>query len=74
MKAAASHVSVGGTLAYATCTVTREENAGVVSEFLSSEEGKGFKVVPIDGRNCIATRLAPGASDAHFAVKFVREA
>ncbi len=74
LKAAASHVSVGGTLAYATCTVTREENAGVVSEFLSSEEGKGFKVVPIDGRNCIATRLAPGASDAHFAVKFVREA
>ena len=74
LKAAAAHVAVGGTLAYATCTVTREENAGVVSEFLSSEEGKGFRVVPIDGRNCIATRLAPGASDAHFAVKFVREA
>lgn len=74
LKAAAGHVGAGGTLAYATCTVTREENAGVVSAFLSSEEGSAFKVVPIDGRNCISTRLAPGASDAHFAVKFVRQA
>ncbi len=73
LKAAASHVAPGGTLAYATCTVTREENAGVVSEFLSSEAGKCFTVCPIDGRNCIATRLEPGTSDAHFAVKFVRE-
>lgn len=73
LKAAAAHVAPGGTLAYATCTITREENAGVVSAFLSSEEGSAFKVVPIDGRNCISTRLAPGASDAHFAVKFVRQ-
>ena len=74
LKAAAGHVGAGGTLAYATCTVTREENAGVVSAFLSSEEGSVFKIAPIDGRNCISTRLAPGASDAHFAVKFVRQA
>ncbi len=74
LKAAAGHVNPGGTLAYATCTVTREENAGVVSAFLSSEEGSAFTIVPIDGRNCISTRLAPGASDAHFAVKFVRQA
>ena len=30
LKAAAGHVALGGALAYSTCTVTREENAGVV--------------------------------------------
>ena len=72
LASAAAHVAVGGTLAYATCTVIREENAGVVKAFLESEAGKGFKLVPIAGRSHLMTRLAPGSSDAHFAVKFVR--
>lgn len=43
---AASHVVVGGTLAYATCTVTHLENRQVVEAFLESEAGKGFELVP----------------------------
>ena len=73
LKAAAGHVAPGGALAYSTCTVTREENAGVVKAFLESEEGAGFTLDQLCGRNCLATRLAPGSSDAHFAVRFVRK-
>ena len=73
LKAAAGHVAPGGALAYSTCTVTREENAGVVKAFLESEEGAGFTLDQLCGRNCLATRLAPGSSDAHFAVRIVRE-
>ena len=74
LQAAAPHVEVGGTLAYATCTVTREENNGVVKAFLESEAGSGFELAPINGRACVATRLSVGSSDAHFAVRFVRTA
>ena len=73
LKAAAGHVAPGGALAYSTCTVTREENAGVVKAFLDSEEGADFTLDQLCGRNCLATRLAPGSSDAHFAVRFVRK-
>ncbi len=74
LKAAARHVAVGGSLAYSTCTVTREENAASIKAFLDSEEGKAFKLAPIGERTSVVTRLAPGSSDAHFAVRFVREA
>lgn len=72
LRSAARHVEMGGTLAYATCTVTREENGGVVKAFLESAEGKAFKLVPIAGRSHLAMRVAPGSSDAHFAVRFER--
>ena len=72
LQAAAPHVAPGGALAYATCTVTREENNGVVKAFLESEAGAGFKLAPVNGRSCVATRLSPGSSDAHFAVRFER--
>lgn len=72
-RTARGHVAPGGALAYSTCTVTREENAGVVKAFLESEEGAGFTLDQLCGRNCLATRLAPGSSDAHFAVRFVRK-
>ena len=72
LQAAAPHVAPGGALAYATCTVTREENNGVVKAFLESEAGAGFKLAPVNGRSCVATRLAPGSPDAHFAVRFER--
>lgn len=35
----AKYVGVGGTLAYFTCTVTQEENAGVVDGFLAAHPG-----------------------------------
>lgn len=73
LEAAAPHVAPGGTLAYATCTVTSEENIGVVKSFLSGARGERFKLAPIAGRSCIATRLFAGSSDAHFAVRLVRE-
>lgn len=72
LEEAAGHVARGGMLAYATCTVTNEENSGVVQSFLSSEAGARFKLVPIAGRSCVATRLLAGSSDAHFAVRFIR--
>ncbi|WP_080797229.1 RsmB/NOP family class I SAM-dependent RNA methyltransferase [Arabiibacter massiliensis] len=73
LNEAASHVAPGGTLAYATCTVTREENNGVVKAFLESEAGADFKLAPVNGRSCVATRLTDNAPDAHFAVRFVRK-
>lgn len=72
LRAAAGHVTPGGTLAYATCTVTCEEDNQTVKAFLASEEGQRFQLAPIAGRPCLATRLAPGSSDAHFAVRFTR--
>lgn len=74
LHSAAPHVAPGGTLSYATCTVTREENNGVVKAFLESEAGAGFELAPVNGRSCVATRLSVGSSDAHFAVRFVRTA
>ena len=73
LQSAAGHVSSGGTLAYATCTVTHEENSEVVKSFLASPEGADFKLVPIAGRSCVATRLSPDSPDAHFAVRFARK-
>ena len=37
LESAASHVAPGGILAYATCTVTHEENADAVEAFLATE-------------------------------------
>lgn len=72
LKSAASHVRVGGVLAYATCTVSHEENNGTVKAFLESAEGNGFRLAPIGGKACFSTRLAPGTCDAHFAVRMER--
>ena len=46
LESAASHVAPGGILAYATCTVTHEENADAVEAFLATEAGAAFEVVP----------------------------
>ena len=73
LRALAGRVSPGGTLAYATCTVTHVECNGVVKAFLESEEGADFRLAPIAGGSCVSTRLSEGSPDAHFAVRFVRE-
>lgn len=59
LKQAASHVAPEGTLAYATCTVTRAEDNAVVKAFLESDEGRDFSLAPIAGAACIATQLVP---------------
>ena len=64
----------GGRIVYATCTVTYDENNGVVKAFLESPEGTNFALVPINGKACFAPQLTPGSPDAHFAAKFVRKA
>ncbi len=59
LKQASAHVAPGGTLAYATCTVTRAEDNAVVKAFLESPEGSDFSLVPIAGAACISTQLVP---------------
>ena len=73
LKSAAGHVAEGGSIVYATCTVTYAENNGVVKRFLESEEGSAFKLAPIAGKACFASQLAPNEPDAHFAAKFTRK-
>lgn len=46
LQSVAPRVAVGGMLAYATCSVLREEDEQVIQAFLASEAGKGFQVVP----------------------------
>ncbi len=74
LKALAGHVEMGGTLVYATCSVTHMENNSVAKAFLESDEGAAFRLAPIAGKACIATRLDVDGPDAHFAVRFVRVA
>ncbi len=59
LKSAASHVVVGGTLAYATCTVTHCENRQVIKAFLESKEGKGFELMPLVFSNGVSLSDAP---------------
>ncbi|MBR3689909.1 MAG: antitermination protein NusB [Eggerthellaceae bacterium] len=71
LKEASKHVSKGGTLSYATCTITTKENVSVVKRFLESPEGSGFKLLPINGKAAFSSRLSSDGSDAHFAVKMI---
>lgn len=72
LKSASSHVKLGGSLIYSTCTVTYAENTGMVKEFLATEEGSSFKLAPLFGRSCFSSKLTSGSPDAHFAVRFIR--
>lgn len=74
LQSAAAHVAMGGCLTYSTCTVTSRENAETIRGFLTSELGKGFEIVPIEGRPAFAPALHSGGPDAHFAARFVRKA
>lgn len=46
LSAAAARVGVGGTLIYSTCTITREENEGVVERFLVQVGEGAFEFAP----------------------------
>lgn len=44
LEAASARVRAGGVLVYATCSLLREENEGVVETFLASDAGRGFSI------------------------------
>ena len=67
IESAAAHVEPGGKLVYATCTVTRAENTGVIARFLQSPSGADFKLELVNGKPCFAGLLSNGSPDAHFA-------
>lgn len=66
LASAAARVAPDGLLAYATCTVTAEENEQVIRAFLGSPAGKPFELVEQEGEPFFATALEPGGCDAHF--------
>ncbi len=72
LASAAPHVAEGGILAYATCTITHEENIDAVEKFLATEAGAAFEVIPYTNPELgietpfFSVTLEPGGSDAHF--------
>ncbi len=73
-----------GTLLYSTCTLTREENIGVVEEFLESDDGQGFTLAPfearelprplrgfLDSQGCFQSYPQTGGPDGHFIARLV---
>ena len=82
---ASKRVRQGGTLVYSTCSVLSGENEGVVEDFLASEQGRDFKIVPIKvpesekvpgwhatERGFFASVPTSGGPDGHFAARLVR--
>ena len=65
LTAAASQVSEGGALCYATCSVLREENEDVVEAFLASGPGVGFEQ---EGEPFVSNPTVDGP-DGHFCVR-----
>ena len=72
LKSCSKHVTPGGQMIYSTCTVTYEENYGVVKAFLASDEGSHFRLQPICGASAYAPQLESHGADAHFAVRFLQ--
>lgn len=68
LSAAAAHVRVGGSLCYATCSVLRDENDDVVSEFLAGPSGKSFV---LEG-NPLRTYPSLSGPDGHFLARLRR--
>lgn len=68
LREAAARVAPGGALVFATCSVLRAENDGVVDAFLASSEGSAFRELRRS-----QTVPAPGAFDGHFFSELVRE-
>ena len=75
LESAANHLSPGGQLTYATCTVTPGENQNLVETFLTNAAQQGCSLAPAstDDRSRFTTRLADGRGDAHFAVRLLRD-
>ncbi len=67
LSSAAERVKPGGQLVFATCSVLRQENEGVVESFLASEAGRAFELAPVSSAPVFAL---PGFEDA---TAYVRE-
>ena len=63
LRAAADRVAPHGELIYATCSVLRAENVGVVTAFLASPEGEGF--VPISVSDALRDAGSAYVAAAH---------
>ncbi|WP_160347083.1 transcription antitermination factor NusB [Adlercreutzia mucosicola] len=80
LASAAPHVAEAGILAYATCTITHEENADAVEKFLATEAGAAFEVIPYTDPELgietpfFSVTLEPGSPDAHFLALLRRKA
>lgn len=84
LAAAGRLVRHGGLVVYSTCTLTRSENDDVVSGFLGSEAGVGYRlrrldsVVPEGWRDAVAPQgwfqslPAAGGPDGHFVAAIER--
>lgn len=76
LREAASRLKVHGELTYATCTVLSQENEQVIRSFLSSAEGKNFRILStlIGGASplFVKTSLTEHGCDAHFAARLIR--
>jgi 16S rRNA (cytosine967-C5)-methyltransferase len=80
LAAVAEHVEPGGTLVYATCSLEREENQGVVEPFLADR--RDFRLMPVDDAVPAELREGPylftrpwtGEVDGMFAARLVRAA
>lgn len=66
LSEAAKHVAPGGVLAYSTCTVTQDEDEGVVRAFLATVAGQAFDTVPINDEPFLRTKLREDGYDSHF--------
>lgn len=85
LASAARVVRSGGALVYSTCSIAADENAEVVSGFLASAAGAGFRVKPLgdvipvewgtfrDGRGCFQSWPTSGGPDGHFVAVLRRD-
>lgn len=69
LRAASGRVRRGGSLFYATCSVLRDENEGVVEEFLASKEGAKFRLA----EKPFQSLPELGGPDGHFCAHLVRD-
>lgn len=74
LKNASDYVSSNGVLAYSTCTVTNIENEFVCQKFLSTEEGKRFRLlkyqVEDNAYDYFRIQTFSGLNDVHFCAVF----
>lgn len=47
LKSAAAHLAESGVIVYASCTMSVEENEGLIASFLSSKQGQDFEIAAI---------------------------
>lgn len=66
LERASKLLSVGGIMAYSTCTIAPEENQLRILGFMDSDVGRHFEIVPIHGRSTFQTITKADGYDSHF--------